>query len=104
LRSSTATIVASPFFWKFAVFADMRAESNSAYDSDVAANTLEFLVKDMKSQGVDLVIFPGDMIARSDNIVGYEEHLDSWKSMMKPLYDLGFRSTLSVEIMKPIQL
>jgi hypothetical protein len=79
----TASTAASP--WKFAVLSDI----NYAYDSDVAANTLEFLVRDIKNQSVDLVIFPGDMIAGSDNIRDYKELLDSWKAMMKPLYDVG---------------
>jgi hypothetical protein len=52
----TATTAASP--WKFAVLADIGAEAYSAYDSDVASNTLEFLVRDIKNQGVDLVISP----------------------------------------------
>jgi hypothetical protein len=43
----------------------------------------------MKNQGVDLVIFPGDMMAGSVNIGLYKGALDSWKAMMKPLYDVG---------------
>jgi hypothetical protein len=79
----TATTVASP--WKFAVLSDI----NYADGRDIEAYTLEFLVRDIKNQGVDLVIFPGDMIDGSDNIRGYKEQLDSWKAMMKPLYDAG---------------
>ncbi|MDD1752493.1 MAG: metallophosphoesterase [Methanotrichaceae archaeon] len=69
--------------WKFAVLSDI----NYADGLDVAANTLEFLVRDIKNQGVDLVIFPGDMIAGSKNMTIDKEQLDSWKAMMKPLYD-----------------
>ena len=74
---------ASP--WKFAVLSDI----NYAEGLDVAALALEFLASDIKNQGVDLVIFPGDMIASDDNIRDYKEPLDSWKAMMKPLYDEG---------------
>jgi hypothetical protein len=77
------TTIASP--WKFAVLSDI----NYVEGQNVAANTLEFLVRDMKNQGVDLVIFPGDMIAGSDIISDYIGQLDSWKTMMKPLYDAG---------------
>jgi len=59
--------------------ADIRAEPNSAYDSDIAANTLEFLVQDIKNQGVDLVIFPGDMIATSYNPRDHDDELASWR-------------------------
>jgi hypothetical protein len=79
----TATAAANP--WKFAVLADI----NYAEGLDVAALTLEFLAEDMKNQGVDLVIFPGDMMAGSVNIGLYKGALDSWKAMMKPLYDVG---------------
>jgi hypothetical protein len=75
--------VASP--WKFAVLAD----SNYSEGLDTTANTLKFLVRDINNQNVDLVIFPGDMVDGSNNIGDYEEQLDSWKSMMKPLYDVG---------------
>jgi len=83
--ATTATTVASP--WKFAVLADILV--GDADNSDAAANTLEFLAKDMKNQGVDLVIFPGDLIDGSNNIRDYRGQVDSWKAMMKPLYDAG---------------
>jgi 3',5'-cyclic AMP phosphodiesterase CpdA len=79
----TATTVASP--WKFAVLSDI----NYAETLDVAANTLEFLARDIKNQDVDLVIFPGDLMAGSANVRDYKEAVDSWKAMMKPLYDAG---------------
>jgi len=75
----TATTATSP--WKFAVLADING-ANYANGFDVATNTLEFLVRDIKNQDVDLVIFPGDMIEDNNNIGDYKERLDSWKTMM----------------------
>jgi hypothetical protein len=76
--------------WKFAVLADSRAESWDNNDLGVAANTLGILVKDIKNQSVDLVVFPGDMIGGEPNDPNsLNEQLDSWKLVMKPLYDSG---------------
>jgi hypothetical protein len=80
----TTTAMASS--WKFAVLADSRAEYWDDNGFGVAANTLGILVNDMKTQGVDLVIYPGDMIYGSGNL---SKDLDSWKSVMKPLSDAG---------------
>lgn len=46
------------------------------------------LVDDLKLEGIDFLIFPGDLAERenSDNL---SEILGLWKSQMKPLYDAG---------------
>jgi hypothetical protein len=76
--------------WKFVIMADSRAESWDDNGNGVAANTLEILVKDIENQSVDVVIFPGDMIGGEPNDSNsLNKQLDSWKLVMKPLYDAG---------------
>lgn len=76
--------------WKFAVLDDSRAKDWDNNGFGVAANTLGILVNDIKSQSVDLVIFPGDMATgETNNTTSLSQQLDSWKSIMKPLSDAG---------------
>jgi len=71
--------------WKFAVLSD----SGITYRDSNASYILEILANDIKNQGVDLVIFPGDMISSSDNGSHANEKYYSWKSVMMPLYYSG---------------
>ncbi len=75
--------------WKFAVLADSRATNWDNNGLGIASNTLTILAKDIKNQGVDLVIFTGDMAMSNDNIFLADEMFDSWKSVMMPLYNAG---------------
>jgi hypothetical protein len=76
--------------WKFAVMADGRANSWDDNGFGVAAKTMGILVSDIKNQSVDFVIFPGDLvISNTSNPAIVNKQLDSWKSVMKPLFDAG---------------
>lgn len=86
--ASTSTTLADT--WKFAVMADGKANSWDDNGFGIAAKTLGILVSDIKNQNVDFVIFPGDLVeSNTSNPTIVNKQLDSWRSVMKPLYDAG---------------
>lgn len=76
--------------WRFAVTDDSRAVASDNNSEGVAANTLRILVKDIKNQSVDFVIFPGDMVTgETNNTSRLNEMMDSWNAIVKLPYDDG---------------
>jgi hypothetical protein len=80
-----ATASSGTAIWKFAILSD---SSVASWDSN-AANILEVLAEDMKKQGIDLAIFPGDMISGSDSFYQADAKYRLWKLAMMPLYASG---------------
>ena len=88
IAASASITLALP--WKFAMMADGKANSWDDNGFGIAANTMGILVSDIKNQSVDFVIFPGDLIvSNTPNPTIVNQQLDSWNSVMKPLYDAG---------------
>lgn len=80
---------ASSTSWKFAVFGDSRAVDSDNNGLGVAADTLRILVRDIVSQRVDLVVFPGDMTDGASDSSMLGQGYSSWKSVMRPLNAAG---------------
>ena len=80
-----------PIF-KFAVFDDSRAASGATGtkngDSNgAAALIVNTIAKDISSQGVDFVLFPGDMVSGYTDSTTLSSELDTWKTAMAPVYN-----------------
>lgn len=83
---------ASPsIMFKFAVTADSRAAGGAAANRNgVSAVVLDAIAKDIVTQGVDFVLFPGDMVSgETDNSTDLSSMLDTWKATMRPVYNAG---------------
>jgi len=73
--------------WKFIVTCDSRGNDNG-----INQVVLSELVTEIKSQGVDFVIFSGDLVSgyRAIDTDEFEAQLRAWvEEIMKPLYDAG---------------
>ncbi|MBF0559549.1 MAG: metallophosphoesterase, partial [Nitrospirae bacterium] len=80
--------------FKFAVFDDSRAASGATGtkngDSNgAAALIVNTIAADIATQGVDLVLFPGDMVSGYTDSTTLSSELDTWKKAMAPLYNAG---------------
>ena len=90
LVSEAVISIAFADSWRFAVTDDSRAVAADNNSLGVATNTLGILVKDIKNQSVDFVIFPGDMVTgETNNTSRLNKMMDSWNAIVKPLYDDG---------------
>ncbi len=81
----------SPVF-KFAIFDDSRAASGptgtkNGDSNGVAALVVNTIAKDITTQGVDFVLFPGDMASGYTDSITLSSELDTWKTAMAPLYN-----------------
>ncbi|MBF0560278.1 MAG: metallophosphoesterase [Nitrospirae bacterium] len=82
---------ATPVF-KFAVFDDSRAASGATGtkngDSNgAAAQIVKTIATDIAAQGVDFVLFPGDMVSGYTDSTTLSSELDTWKTAMAPVYN-----------------
>ncbi len=75
--------------WKFAAMADSNIiDGDDNIPLGSTADKLGMLVNDLKLQGIDFVIFAGDLAEREDHD-SLDDILGRWKSQMQPLYDAG---------------
>ena len=74
--------------FRFAVTDDSRAAGGTAAKRNgVATVVLDAIAKDIVVQGVDLVLFPGDMVSGETNdTTALSSMLDTWKTTMAPVY------------------
>ncbi len=72
--------------WKFIVTCDSRGNFYG-----INPFILSELVIEIKSQGVDLVLFPGDLVSGYQAIAPdeFESYLRTWVEIMEPVYDAG---------------
>jgi len=74
--------------WKFAVLSDCRGVQTGTQGSTngVRASVLGPMASAMAADGVDLVIFPGDLVNGDRKYGTLEQQLRTWKVTMAPLY------------------
>ena len=77
--------------FKFAVFDDSRAASGATGtkngdNNGAAALVVNTIAKDIVAQGVDFVLFPGDMVSGYTASTTLSSELDTWKTAMAPVY------------------
>ena len=72
--------------WKFIVTCDSRGSDNG-----IQPIILGELVNEILDQGVDFVLFPGDMVSGYAYIgpAGFEAELRTWVDKMQPVYNAG---------------
>ena len=72
--------------WKFIVTCDSRGSTNG-----IQQTALSELVTEILSQGVDFVLFPGDLVTGYASIgpAGFEAQLRAWVEIMDPVYNAG---------------
>ena len=72
--------------WKFIATCDSRGSING-----IQPIVLGELVTEILSQGVDFVLFPGDLVSgyRSIGPAGFEDELRAWVEMTDPVYNAG---------------
>lgn len=72
--------------WKFIVTCDSRGSTNGIQPTALSEFATEIL-----SQGVDFVLFPGDLVSGYASIgpAGFEAELRAWVEIMEPVYDAG---------------
>jgi len=72
--------------FKFAVTDDSRAQGIQAIQKNgVATVVLTAIAKDIVSQGVDFVLFPGDMVLGETDATSLDAMLTTWEKTMSPL-------------------
>ena len=72
--------------WKFIVTCDSRG-----YTNGIQQTALSELVNETLSQGVDFVLFPGDLVSGYKSIgpAGFEAQLRAWVEITEPVYNAG---------------
>ncbi len=77
--------------WKFAVTDDSRASGGAAAKQNgVSTVALRVIANDIAAQGVDFVLFPGDMVTGETNDTALlSSELDTWIATMAPVYEAG---------------
>ena len=78
--------------WKFVLTDDSRASGGSNFKNNgVSTAAMEVIAKAIANEpGVELVIFPGDMVlggSSAPDAAALKSELDTWKTTMKPVYD-----------------
>ena len=70
--------------WKFIVTCDSRGNTNG-----INQTILRELVTEIKNQGIDFVLFPGDLVSgfTASGPDEFEAQLRVWVEIMKPVYD-----------------
>ena len=85
----TGTATLAP--WKFAVTDDSRAAGGAAAKNNgVSTVVLAAIAEDIAAEGVDFVLFPGDLVTGDTNnstLAGSE--FDTWNATMAPVYKAG---------------
>lgn len=77
--------------FRFAMFDDSRASGGAAAVSNgvstaVVANIAKDIAMMNSSQGIDFVLFPGDMVSGYTDQATVGSQLDTWKATMAPVY------------------
>lgn len=77
--------------WKFVVTNDSRASGGPYWtDTGVSTVVLDAIARDIVKQGVDFVLFPGDLITAETNDSALQSRqLDKWIATMQPVYQAG---------------
>ncbi len=77
--------------WKFAITDDSRAAGPAiAKNNGVSTLALSTIANDMVNQGIDFVLFPGDMVTGETNdTTALSSMLDTWVATMAPVYNAG---------------
>ncbi len=77
--------------WRFAVTDDSRAAGPAAAKANgVSTLALGTIANDIVTQGVDFVLFPGDMVTgETDDAAALSSMLDTWVETMAPVYNSG---------------
>jgi hypothetical protein len=89
--SKSPSVLPSVMF-KFAVTADSRAAGGAAMRNGVSTVVLDAIARDIASQGVDFVLFPGDMVSgETDTSTDLSSMLGTWKATMGPVYNTGIQ-------------
>ena len=70
--------------WKFIIVGDSRGNDNG-----VNADILSEIADEIVAQGVDFVLFPGDLVTGGLDQVGMESQLTTWRTTMQPVYNAG---------------
>jgi hypothetical protein len=88
---SKSSSVSPSVMFKFAVTDDSRAAGGTAAKSNgVSTVVLAAIAKDIAAQGVDFILFPGDMVSgETDTSTDLSSMLNTWKATMGPVYDAG---------------
>jgi hypothetical protein len=88
---SKSPSISPSVMFKFAVTGDSRAAGGAAAQSNgVSTVALDAIAKDVVAQGVDFVLFTGDMVSgETDNPAELSSMLDTWKATMRPVYNAG---------------
>ena len=78
--------------FRFAMTDDSRASGGAAaVNNGVSTAVVAAIAKDIaamnSAQGIDFVLFPGDMVSGYADTVAVGSMLDTWKATMKPVYD-----------------
>ncbi len=77
-----STSLAAP--WRFAVVGDTRGPSSSAPVNTAALSAIN---QSLLTEGIDLVIIPGDLVYGSSTAL--LSQLNTWKTTMAPIYNAG---------------
>jgi hypothetical protein len=72
--------------WRFAAFGDSRGKASTGGHAE---DVLSAIVAAVLDDGVDLVIFPGDLVYGSSVAETLEDELLGWRDTMEPLYAAG---------------
>lgn len=72
--------------WRFVVTCDSRGP-----DDGIEETILRELVAEIRSSGVDFVLFPGDLVSgySAGDPAQFERQLRAWLEMTEPLYEDG---------------
>jgi len=80
--------------WTFAVLCDTRGDNDptNLTKSGVNEAMVNSVAKDMVKEGVELVIFPGDLVNGWFQIsTPYADQFKTWRKAMAPVYDAGIK-------------
>lgn len=80
--------------WTYAVYCDSRGDNdtNNLTKSGVNETVVNAVAKDIVKEGVELVIFPGDLVNGWRSIsTPYADQFATWRKMMAPVYDAGIK-------------
>lgn len=80
--------------WTYAVYCDSRGDNNAnnLTKSGVNEAVVNAVARDIVKEGVELLIFPGDMINGWFYIsTPYAEQFATWRKAMAPVYDAGIK-------------
>lgn len=80
--------------WTYAVYCDSRGDNDTKNlaKSGVNEAVVDAVARDMVKEGVELVIFPGDMVNGWRSIsTPYADQFANWRKAMAPVYGAGIK-------------